>query len=79
MTVDHASVGVEYEFQQVISSPLYPQLNGKAEKGVHIVKQLLMKAASSKSYPCLALLKYRASPLEHGLSPSEINITATVA
>ncbi|KAK1796050.1 hypothetical protein P4O66_009145 [Electrophorus voltai] len=28
-------------FQHVTSSPLYVQSNGKAEKGVHIVKQLL--------------------------------------
>ncbi|KAI7810790.1 hypothetical protein IRJ41_006595 [Triplophysa rosa] len=52
--------------------PLYPQSNGKAEKGVHIVKQLLKKAVSSKGDPYLALLNYRASPLEHGMSPAEI-------
>ncbi|KAI7804246.1 hypothetical protein IRJ41_003255 [Triplophysa rosa] len=63
---------VEYDFKHVTSSPLYPQSNGKAEKGVHIVKQLLKKAASSKGDPYLALLNYRASPLEHGLSPAEI-------
>ncbi|KAL1264137.1 hypothetical protein QQF64_004492 [Cirrhinus molitorella] len=63
---------VEYDFKHVTSSPLYPQSNGKAEKGVHIIKQLLKKAASSKGDPYLALLNYRASPLEHGLSPAEI-------
>lgn len=54
------------------STPLYAQSNGKAEKGVHIVKQLLKKAQESHSDPYLALLSYRASPLEHGLSPAEI-------
>ena len=54
------------------SSPLYPQSNGKAKKGVYIVKQLLKKAQDNNSDPCLALLSYRASPLEHGLSPAEI-------
>ncbi|KAI7789577.1 hypothetical protein IRJ41_019347 [Triplophysa rosa] len=63
---------VEYDFKHVTSSPLYPQSNGKAEKGVHIVKQLLKKAASRKGDPYLALLNYLASPLEHGMSPAEI-------
>uniref|UniRef100_A0A3B3QWT0 Integrase catalytic domain-containing protein n=1 Tax=Paramormyrops kingsleyae TaxID=1676925 RepID=A0A3B3QWT0_9TELE len=62
----------EYWFQHVTSSPLYPQSNGKVEKGVHIVKLLLKKAGDSRSDPYLALLNYRASPLEHGVSPAEI-------
>lgn len=53
------------------SSLLYPQSNGKAEKGAH-KKQLLKKSASSKRDPFVALLNYRASPLEHGWSPAEI-------
>uniref|UniRef100_A0A8D0C7Y7 Gypsy retrotransposon integrase-like protein 1 n=1 Tax=Scleropages formosus TaxID=113540 RepID=A0A8D0C7Y7_SCLFO len=61
-----------YDFQHVTSSPQFPQSNGKAEKGVHIVKQLLKKASESKSDPYLALLSYRASPLEHGASPAEL-------
>ena len=62
----------EYDFQHVTSSPLYAQSNGKAEKGVHIVKNLLKKAQESGSDPYLALLSYRASPLEHGMSPAEL-------
>lgn len=62
----------EYDFKHVTSSPLHPQSNGKAEKGVHIVKQLLKKAQDGKADPYLALLSYRASPLEHGKSPAEI-------
>lgn len=62
----------EYDFQHVTSSPLFAQSNGKAEKGVHIVKQLLRKAQDSGSDPYLALLSYRASPLEHGKSPAEL-------
>lgn len=54
------------------SSPLFAQSNGKAEKGVHIVKQLLRKAQDSGSDPYLALLSYRASPVEHGKSPAEL-------
>ena len=62
----------EYDFQHVTSSPLYAQSNGKAEKGVDIVKKLLKKARESGSDPYLALLSYRASPLEHGMSPAEL-------
>ena len=46
----------EYDFHHVTSSPRYPQANGLAEKGVHIVKRLFQKAAESKSDPYLALL-----------------------
>uniref|UniRef100_A0A8C5N550 Integrase catalytic domain-containing protein n=1 Tax=Gouania willdenowi TaxID=441366 RepID=A0A8C5N550_GOUWI len=61
----------EYDYRHMTSSPLFPQSNGKAEKGVHIVKQILKKAQDSGSDPYLALLSYRASPLEHGKSPAE--------
>lgn len=62
----------KYDFKHITSSPLYAQSNGKAEKGVHILKQLLKKADDSQSDPYLALLNYRASPLECGLSPAEL-------
>ena len=62
----------EYEFNHVTSSPLYPQANGKAEKGVQIVKRLLKKAAHSNTDPYLALMSYRAAPLESGKSPAEL-------
>lgn len=52
------------------SSPLHPQSNGKAEKGVHIVKQLLKKAQDSRCDPYLALLSYQTTPLEHVKSPA---------
>ncbi len=69
---DFQKFAEKYEFQHVTSSPFYPQSNGKVEKGVHIVKLLLKKAEDSRSDPYLALLNYRASPLEHGVSPAEI-------
>ena len=62
----------QYEFHHVTSSPLYAQSNGQAEKGVHILKQLLKKAEDSNSDPYLALLSYRASPLQSGHSPAEL-------
>uniref|UniRef100_A0AAR2KRY5 Gypsy retrotransposon integrase-like protein 1 n=1 Tax=Pygocentrus nattereri TaxID=42514 RepID=A0AAR2KRY5_PYGNA len=61
-----------YDFQHVTISPLYAQSNGKAEKGVHIVKRLLKKAKDSNADPYLAPLSYRASPLEHGMSTAEL-------
>ncbi|KAL7859480.1 hypothetical protein SRHO_G00146270 [Serrasalmus rhombeus] len=61
-----------YGFNHVTSSPQHAQANGKAEKGVHIIKQILKKTTDSKSDPYLALLSYRAAPLECGLSPAEL-------
>ncbi|XP_056158097.1 thyrotropin receptor-like [Lampris incognitus] len=40
----------QYDFRHVTSSPLYAQSNGKAEKGTHILKQLLKKAADSQVF-----------------------------
>lgn len=62
----------QYDFKHVTSSPLDSQSNGKAEKGVHILKQLLKKAADSNFDPHLALRSYRASPIECGVSPAEL-------
>ncbi|XP_026050672.1 uncharacterized protein K02A2.6-like [Astatotilapia calliptera] len=62
----------QYGFQHITSSPLYPQVNGQAEKGVQIVKRLFKKARDSKTDPYLALLSYRASSLECGASPAEL-------
>lgn len=61
-----------YGFEHVTSSPHYPQSNGLAEKGVQIVKRILKKAAENAEDPYLAILNYRASPLENGLSPAEM-------
>uniref|UniRef100_A0A3Q1GA47 Integrase catalytic domain-containing protein n=1 Tax=Acanthochromis polyacanthus TaxID=80966 RepID=A0A3Q1GA47_9TELE len=47
---------MQYSFHHVTSSPRHAQANGKAEKGVHIIKQLLKKATDVKSDPYLALL-----------------------
>uniref|UniRef100_A0A672FWU0 Integrase catalytic domain-containing protein n=1 Tax=Salarias fasciatus TaxID=181472 RepID=A0A672FWU0_SALFA len=63
---------MQYGFHHVTSSPQHAQANGKAEKGVHIIKQLLKKATDAKSDPYLALLSYRTAPLDCGLSPAEL-------
>ncbi|XP_064643570.1 uncharacterized protein K02A2.6-like [Lineus longissimus] len=61
-----------YGFKHITSSPVYPQSNGKSEKGVQIVKRLLKKAIESGQDPELALLQYRSAPLKCGKSPAEL-------
>ena len=58
----------KYGFNHQTSSPRYPQANGMAEKGVGIVKNLIMKSQD----PYLALLSYRSSPLSCAYSPAEL-------
>ena len=59
----------QYEFCHVMSSPLYPQSNGQAERGVQTVKNLLRD--SSDAY--MALLNYRTTPFAWcNCSPAEL-------
>lgn len=62
----------QYGFHHVTSSPQHAQANGKAEKGEHIIKQILKKTTDSKSNPYSALLSYRTGPVECGLCPAEL-------
>ena len=60
--------GRSYNFNHVTSSPNYPAVNGEAERSVRTVKEIFKKSKD----PYLALLTYCTTPLQNGLSPSEL-------
>ena len=55
-------------FCQTFSSPRFLKSNEEAEKVVQTVKNLLKKLTD----PYLALLSYRSTPLQNGISPAEL-------
>ena len=51
-------------FTQVFSSPMFPSSNGKIERSVRTVKNLMQKARDSNSDVYKALLEFRVTPTE---------------
>ena len=62
------SFAASYGFQHHTSSPRFPQSKGAAEKVVQTAKSLLKKSSD----PFLALLSYRTTPLNNGMSPAQL-------
>ncbi|KAK3729801.1 hypothetical protein QZH41_003408 [Actinostola sp. cb2023] len=75
---DFANFAKDYSFVHVTSSPRYAQSNGEAERAVQTVKRLFNKSTDLH----LALLAYRATPLQQGYSPAQLlmsrNLRTTV-
>ena len=53
---------IQYQFDHQPSSPHYPQSNGKVEKAVQTVKNLLRKSQAGKCDFQLAFLEFRNTP-----------------
>jgi hypothetical protein len=69
-SVDFKRFSEEYGFIHRTSSQYFPQSNGKAEKGVQIVKRIILKCQESNQDVFKALMKYRSTPLQCGKSPA---------
>ncbi|GBO25324.1 hypothetical protein AVEN_20958-1 [Araneus ventricosus] len=80
-TVEFKDFAKSYGFTHISISPKFSQSNGLIEAAVKTVKARIKKSRD----PYLALMAYRATPLENGFSPSEllmdrrINTTLPVA
>ena len=54
------------------SSPRYPKSNGLAERTVQTIKRIFTKSKADGHDIDLAILTYRTTPLDIGLSPSQL-------
>ena len=64
VNAEFKSFAVTWKFSHITSSPRYPQSNGKSESAVKICKNVMKKAKLAKADTYLALMDYRATPLE---------------
>lgn len=67
-SLEFKTFSTEFGFKHVTSSPHFDQYNGQAERMVKTVKRLIMKSTD----PFKALLDYRNTPLDIGLSPAQL-------
>lgn len=59
-------------FVHTTSSPNYPQSNGRSERSVRTVKELLSKCTKSNDDFYLGLLNYRSTPRDGVASPAQL-------
>ncbi len=69
---EFADFAKDWGFEHQTSSPHYPRSNGLAESAVKTVKQMIKKCQETKQDFHKALLAYRSTPLQNGLSPSQM-------
>ena len=62
----------EWDISHVTISPYMSNSLGMAEKYVGIVKRILKKSKQAGTDPLIAILEYRATPLNIGFSPSQL-------
>ncbi len=70
---EFATFAQKWGFEHIISSPHYPQSNGKEENAVKTVKRLFSKCKNNNSSEFMALLDWRNTPTEGlGSSPAQL-------
>lgn len=69
---EFANFANEWTFQYITSSPRYPKSNGLAERTVPTIKRIFTKSKVDGHDIDLAILTYRTTPLDIGLSPSQL-------
>lgn len=62
----------QWGFEHITSSPNYPQSNGKSERAVQTVKNLLKKCIITNSDFHIALLNFRNTPRDGLSSPAQL-------
>lgn len=62
----------KWNFCHQITSPLYPQSNGMAERHIQTIKNMMRKVLEDHKELPLALLQYRNTPLIEGCSPAQL-------
>ena len=68
----------QWQFAHEPSSPHYPKGNGRVERSVQTVKQLIKKAIDSKTDVEAAILAYRTTPLQDcKYSPAQLLLNRT--
>ncbi|XP_061710675.1 uncharacterized protein K02A2.6-like [Cydia pomonella] len=68
----------EWEFDHITTSPHYAQSNGRSEKSVRTIKDILIKSINSGTDFYLGLLNFRTTPRDNLSSPSQLLMGRTL-